>query len=322
MKTLRFSTYRLFAIVSFASICGCGVAGTGSTSSVPLAAPKTDANPATGSSGDLLYVGNTSGYIAVFSYPSLQQVQTLHPYKNYAIGASNANDGDMCFVAGEVDLWHRGSTTYTKLPSSKRDQFSDCAFDPTTNNIAGSLLEGKGPAVIAVYSSPSSNPTYYSDSKMNRGADFTAYDGNGNLFVDGQGVGGQVLDELPKGTSTLVEIALDKNIVLGSLTWDGTYITTRNNEKFYRLSFSGSEATVVGRSVLKEAFNAPADGYEIENGVAIGKAEIPNGERVGLWNYPAGGKPSHVLKVHGLTGAAISAIALSLTPSIQARPRE
>ena len=63
-------------------------------------------------------------------------------------------------------------------------------MDPTTGNLAvtsyaGQRLGKHGSA--AIYTNASGNPQVYTDAKLFY-YDFCTYDGNGNLFIDGQDV--------------------------------------------------------------------------------------------------------------------------------------
>jgi hypothetical protein len=86
--------------------------------------------------------------------------------------------------------------------------------------------------------SPIRNSVYYS----------CGYDSQGDLFIDGTTTSGSVeFAELPIGSSTFTNIALDKTLGdTGAVQWDGTYITVDDASAIYRLSISGSTGTVVG----------------------------------------------------------------------------
>jgi|HubBroStandDraft_5_1064220.scaffolds.fasta_scaffold00651_2 hypothetical protein len=314
MVTFALRSYALSVGIACVVLAGCGGAGT--TASMSPAVTQNGARRATSSGGDLLYVANTAGSIYLYSYPALQQVQTLDPNVGYYIAGSNPNDGDMCFVSADIVLWHHGGSTWFARLQELSDSvyFTDCTFDPTTNHVAAGLFHGNNGAVVAVYTDLSGSPTLYSDSNMTYGANFLAYDASGNLFVHGAGAKGQLLDELAKGSSNLVELHLAPHPNFGSLAWDGSHMTARDKARFYRLKVARTKVTTLGKTVLGELFPNPNDGYQIENDVLIGKAKIGHGERVGFWSYPAGGKPSATLQIQ-LGGARIDAIALSVAPT-------
>jgi hypothetical protein len=222
-----------------------------------------------------------------------------------------------------MEIYHHGTGQpfETLRPDTNDIFFSDCAFDPTTDNMAASLRSySYQQPILSVFSSPSSAVSY-SDPNMGS-ALFVAYDANGNLFVDGYHTraSGWVLDELPKGSNALVELSLSKQISpLLSLQFDGTYMTVMDSTTIYRLSVSGSTATVVGETPLKHVERGHlSTSFEIADGTVIGIAHKfhGNGNSIALWHYPEGGQPFKHVKARN-----IAAFALSVAPT-QSRIRK
>jgi hypothetical protein len=319
MDSLRLGRQTLGYVVSLALLIGlaailAGCGGAGTTASVPPALTQSAAHHATSSSGDLLYVTTDGlGTLQVLSYPALQVVETLSSV-GFSAGASNLSNGDVCLSNNIIESYHHGAKSpfeTLKPPGTLTDEtsFTDCAFDPTTGNAAGSLWNEEEccEPVVAVYKSPS-NPVLYSDPNM-AWASFLAYDNTGNLFFDGVGVNYQyMLDELPKGSSKPIELAINKQIgPMLSLAWDGEYITVMDSSTIYRLSVSGSTATVVGHTTLEKLPKGHySNAYEIVDGVVIGIAKYGRGSYLALWHYPSGGKPYEHIHERRLNGTVLS----------------
>lgn len=291
-------------------LAGCGAAGT----TVPLGAmTQSREHKASSSSGDLLYVAKDT--LDTYSYPGLQQEQKFKYVRGYIDAGSNVSNGDICFVAlGVMGIYHYGTSQPFEdfRPVGTIDSgFTDCAFDPTTGNIAASLSSDHHQPILNILS-PSSKGVSYSDPNMDA-AWFVAYDANGNLFVDGDGrTSGWLLDELPKGNNALVELSLSKQIgPMLSLQWDGTYMTVMDSTTIYRLSVSGSTATVIGQTPLNHVEKGHWNtSFEISSGTVIGIAHKGNGQSLALWHYPKGGNPYKQVRTR-----SVGAFALSVAPT-------
>lgn len=313
MERLRVGRPVSGALVAMAMLAGCGG---GSTGSVPTAMTPSIARHATSSSGDLLYVARSK--FETYRFPELRQDQKFAVVHGDVDAGSNLSSGDVCFAASlTMDVYHHGTgQPFEELrPFGTRDSFfTDCAFDPTTDNIAASISSYDHQPLLEVFSS-SSNGVSYSDPNMQE-AGFVAYDASGNVFVDGYQTrtSGWLLDELPKGGGALIELSLSKQISpLLSLEWDGTYMTVMDFTTIYRLSVSGSTATVVGETLLKHVERGHVNtSFEIANGTVIGIAHNykEKGPSIALWHYPEGGEPYKHVKTRD-----VAAFALSVAPT-------
>lgn len=77
---------------------------------------------------------------------------------------------------------------------------------------------------------------------------FCTFDNQGDLFILGTSPSRAVLAELPKGSSTFVDIAVNAVVrAPAQVQWDGQYLALAElgNRVLYRLSVSGSTARVV-----------------------------------------------------------------------------
>ena len=203
--------FRLFWRAAFGICLAALLAACESQSIGPKVLPgeATTQGPASetpGSNGDLLYVV-LGHYLSIYSFPDLRRIKIAHtPF--LGMGHSNPNNGDMCFAnLRTVRVIKHGAThpyaTIKKPPSSPVSV--DCAFDPTTDDLAITYDKYLGQRYVAIYSEPyDGSPTIHADTGM-KAVKYAAYDADGDLFVDGQRVDGCecLLDELPKGSSEL-----------------------------------------------------------------------------------------------------------------------
>jgi hypothetical protein len=209
-----------------------------------------------------------------------------------------------------VFQYKRGATSPFRVLGGLRGVTNGCAVDPTTGTLA--ITNDFGSPRIAEVSFFKKNhgthtnvelPTTYS------GAIRCAYDDRGNLFV-GANVAGQTphfaLLELPKNKKQFVEITLDETFSefgSGGILWDGTYLDIADFEKnvIYQFAIAGRKGTtksaitlqrsynmgqffVEGSTLIVPAFSTPSDGSP------------PGPGLVNLYNYPAGGKKTGVIR--------------------------
>jgi hypothetical protein len=181
-----------------------------------------------------------------------------------------------------------------------------------------------GTTSVAIYPYAEGTPTTYSVADK---AIFCGYDDNGNLFVDGYlGRGGGVsFSELPQGASSFSEVSVSPGISGGpwQVQWDGTYITVEadgvaGGAAVYRVNVSGSSGTIVGETKFK-GFNGLAQQSWIAGSqilMPVGRRSIgPRTPQLGVWKYPAGGKPTATLKAVAGKSGDIYGVTISVAGS-------
>jgi hypothetical protein len=287
--------------VTFSLLGGCGV------SQPPIGGPAPNRAIAqrsvpSASSDDLLYAVSHLGRgsaILMLTYPDGKRVGALRRDIGLYL-CSDESNGNVFFPSNTriFEYAHGGTKPIATLsaPSSDYD-FEGCAVDPTTGNLAVTTVNL---SAVLVYPAGQDTPALYYGSK---GSSFTycGYDSEGNLFVDGSLNGALLLDELPKGGSSLEQITLSlPDTIPGPVQWDGTEVTIENPEPpiIYRIQVSGSVGTVVGTTKLRNQTKTKRVPYSrtwIEGDTVITSTGRGN-KRIGLWRYPAGGKPLRVLK--------------------------
>lgn len=296
------SAFRGPAIVLMAVFVLAGCGGTGTA--VPLGAmTQSQAHQASGSSGDLLYVV-LGHYLSIYSYPHVKRLKIIDTGTWLGIwGASNPNTGDMCFDNyGQVILYAHGATQpYLTIAQPPSAETFDCAFDPTTNNLAITYNGGSDNSWVSVYSSPyDGSPTEYSDPGMTY-IQWAAYDATGDLFVDGENAsGGEILvDELPKGSSSFIELKPNQELApIGPLQWDGRYLTMTVQNVIYRFTVSGSGLKVIGKTAYDHL--PESDTFTILGSTAFGRGlhdGRSGGRHLGFWRYPNGRKPFNLIRI-------------------------
>ena len=148
-----------------------------------------------------------------------------------------------------------------------------------------------------------------------------AYDGSGNLFLDGALTNGYpFLQELPNGSSSFETINIPASIddCCLQLRWDGSYLAAgsiyrqrgRHNPRqtiLNRLKITGSKATVIGTVKLAFQQHASAPQFWIQGGTVVEPSNQKYSSHVEYFKYPEG-KMTKRFKVDKSTlwGATVS----------------
>lgn len=295
-------TSSVLLMLAASTLVGCG-SNSGSQTNIltgyiqrsATSAAKAPSGSSRSSSSDLIYIAGVNASYVV-SYGEGKLVGTI---SSGAVGACSDKSGNVFLVEGNqvAEYAHGGTTPIKSLNLGSSAAGSSCSVDPTTGNLAVTLANGSSPEV-AVFQSASGPPTTYDDPQ---GVGFCGYDDQGDLFVDGFGSNGIAIAELPKGGSSLTEVNLDK-VLQGNpwqVQWAGSYLAVESvygkNGTIYRLSISGSSATLVGKTKLTGARH-PRASWINGNRILVPYGPRRNGSsKVGFWRYPVGGRASRVI---------------------------
>lgn len=269
------------------------------------------AHRASGSSADLLYVLGSKDHankweLDGFTFPGMQKVTKVH-LKAPAQALCSDGDGNMFIPQHEAikEYTHNGQGPIATL-SDPGYSGRDCSVDSLSGNLAVTNTTGQQsvPGNVVIYRDATGQPTTYSDPKIIY-YQYCTYDSSGNLFVVGLSQSGNILAELPKGSDTFVNITVDKSFYAGPVHWDGTDLVLQAyGTSLYRVSVSGSTGTVVGVTTLKDAPRRGINNFLIYEGYLAA-----TGWKLGLWQYPKGGRPLQLFQVthiHHLYGITIS----------------
>jgi hypothetical protein len=144
-----------------------------------------------------------------------------------------------------------------------------------------------------------------------------AYDGNGNLFVDGNREPnkhsqiGFKLGELPRGQTKFRTFSVGSGYDFwGQVQWDGKYVDVSAYEYILRFAIHGRKAVAVGSLNLHDL--KYINGYWIQGSKVIatnrfGMSQYPLAL---IYRYPKGGKP-----IRTIAGQPGSGVTVSVAPS-------
>jgi hypothetical protein len=257
---------------------------------------------------DLLYVGTLGKGLSMYTYPEGKLVGVVE----------NANfsrlAGECIDASGDVFVTNLGNNEIFEYPHGSKKLAQtldaptgyngiDCSVDPTTGNLAVSLLHGRGDRAggVAIYPRAQGSPQLYTTPNIH-GYFFCGYDDEGNLFIDGRPPTGTFhLAELPAGSSKFVDITLNEKIgVPGSVLWHGKYLAVGDQyaADVYEFRIRGSHGTLVNTTPLNGIKPHLADrAFWIQGKrivVATRSKAYPQGA-VDFFAYPAGGNATKIV---------------------------
>ena len=280
-------------VVGLAMLAACGTQSGGLPQGI--SAQNNAPRGASGSSGALVYV-NMNRETYVLTYPGLSVVAKIPGFWGEDV-ASDPNNGNV--FLGSSEFAHGATKPFARLSLASGEEVSGAAFDPTTDNIAFTVYNMQRQVWVSVYQTLYSTPTNYYDSQM-EGVGKLGYDGQGNLFVIASGSSGLFIAELPKGSSSFINFPFNQALAGASdIGWDGRYLVIRTGGILNRVSVSSSVMTIVGKTTLQAAYHPWWHTFWIYGDYAIGSHLGPkrhNGEWLGLWNYPKGGRAAKIDK--------------------------
>ncbi len=249
----------------------------------------------------LLYVSDAepgAGTVYVFTYPRLKLAGVLTGF-GQPLGecADAAGDVWIADYSNEqiVEYAHGASSPTSTLDDANRRPYS-CAVDPKSGDLAVADIFGPsdGPGGLSIYKVAKGRAHFYSGRSVYK-AYFDAYDGNGNVYVDG-------LSQLYYGKFAIARfdgkrftpIALNHAIadpgglaVLGSQLNVGDQAYGAN--VVYQFAVNGSKGTLVGTTPLTGATDIRQ--YAISgNSLVAGNGAYQSASGM-VFDYPAGGSP-------------------------------
>jgi hypothetical protein len=324
IKTLRLVRVALCMSVAAVMLAGCG--GSQPPTSTPGVMPQSRTIAAQAARGGswqpgkakstLLYATGGCSGVCVITYPSGSVVGSISA-PAFQDCANSSRDVFVTAYPSELhsevlEYAHGGTTPIATLTIPGDSIAGGCAVDPTTGNLA--VVYGcpdcGGPAV-AIFPNSQGTPTIYEGGFT---FSFCAYDNSGNLFIDGFSLtnGKDVgFAELAKGSQSLSYIAAPQSLrgtgYPWQMQWDGKYMTYEAagsaqsswGVTIYRLAFAGSTATVVGQTHFRGVTRSVGQSWIQGNKVFIPYGVRGNGishPKIGVWRYPAGGKPIEIFK--------------------------
>jgi hypothetical protein len=339
MKRLGLSRYALAIGAASALLAGCGGSQPpiGAPGAMPQsrAAARRDAHakswmlPGTADQ-DLLYISNQQGEVYVYTYPQGQPVGTLELGADSAGECSDSSGNVFLTTASDsggtvYEYAHGGTSPIASL--SDPGLANACSIDPATGDLAVSnYVDHTNPynpyyGSVAIYAGAQGNPTMYYPQQSIQFI-FCGYNDKGTLYLTAYTQSSTLpqLIRLASGSSSFELISVNEKIYDGfgfkpSVQWDGKHITVSSAKdprsgpvSVYHLRISGSDATVIGTTQLKNRRNHHTGQSWIQGSTIVG-IDYKGGSDVSIWSYPKGGKPSHTItKVggRGLWGVTVS----------------
>lgn len=277
-------------------------------------------------SGDLLYVSDSRNRdVRVYTYPRGKLVGTLTGFASPE-GMCVDKTGDVWITdrtGFDVIEYAHGGTNPIATLNLPNEVTEDCSVDPTTGNLAVVNYCKvnqppncvNSPGSVAIYQQAKGYPTFYKNPPMAT-MFYGAFDDRGNFFVDGQSyVDNFEFAELPNGSDKFTTFILDRVIYFpGGIQWDGKHVVLGDQEagnkitsSIHQIQTNGNRASVIGTTPLGGAGEVSA--FWLQGSTIIGpnlRLGSPSDTR--FWNYPAGGKPTKVIKggLASPTGAVVS----------------
>jgi hypothetical protein len=316
----------LVVLTSLAVLSGCGGPQTGPTA-IPAAATGSQAGTQKmpGSSGDLLYVSDGKKNIRVFTFPQGDLVQTLTDVNQPRAQCSDRKGNVFISAWGQpgslVKYAHGGSAIVGVLHFNNFDNAVACSVDSMTGNVAA-VTEGNGQGNVYVFAGGQGSSTEYQDSLIEEYSS-CAYDRHGNLYIDGKDPFADfALAVMPKGSDQFTNVSVNATIENDAyLQWDKRYLLISAGSKagavVYQVRVNGSTGTVVRATSLLQSAGAYT-WVRGNTGIAVyaKKRWQRKFQAIGLWAYPAGGKPAQIISSsHFSTKSNITGFTISAAPS-------
>jgi hypothetical protein len=255
------------------------------------------------SRADLLYVTDSHDNDAyVISLPSGKLVGKLTGF-NQPLGECLDRNADVFIVDAqdsEIRAYRHNARSAFRVLNDHPWIPVGCAIDPTTGNLTVANCCGQSAdGSLAIYPRAQGSPKYYQEPGI-KAYWYCAYDSQGNLFVSALGntsYNYQLL-EIPHGGSGFVHVTLHPSItgdVSLPLFWDGTYLAIAGTKPgtIYQFKISGSSGTRVHIIKLDGVTGVGEFWIQASGTSQILYATIVQNSivSVGVYHYPAGGKP-------------------------------
>jgi DNA-binding beta-propeller fold protein YncE len=282
-------------------------------------------------SEDLLYVTSPNdSAVFIYAYPKDKFVGEITGFTKDPYGACVDKLGDVYVlettVPTIVEYAHGDNTPLRTMFVPEGDEPLACAVDPSSGDLAvtnaDNVTESRrhGNSTILLYKHAKGKPKLIYDRGFGLGAGavgFDVYDSAGNLFVDGDG--DQIrLDELPKGSSNLENIAVSGTLIYqpGGMQWSGKYLSIIDSECGqqrtscdFQLQVSSSGATIgnsISLSGSVQVYQPWISGHTLIAPDIYRQCGGSQGGCVDLYQYPKGGRPTAPFPVATAFSAVVS----------------
>jgi hypothetical protein len=248
--------------------------------------------------------------IFALSYATGKLVGTITSLSS-PFGLCSDRSGDLFVTdASEiVEYAHAGTVPIATVHSDGAD-FTNCAVDSVTGNLAATMFEQNS---VAIFKHARGSPTIVLTHNGQGGS--CTYDAKGDLFVDeGNRYYGTSIEELPAKQSSFVTIASDINANFDTLqSYGGDLLLDVADIQQYRVS--GQNATLVGVVKLAggDSFrDLGGNQFVVKDGLVIAPFGFnpwrPTAFLLGFWKYPSG---TFVKAFGGMGNGCLYGVAIS-----------
>jgi len=312
MRILNFGACALTSCAAAAFLAGCS--GSPSMNLAAGTMPQARMKGAT-QSQDLLYVQGQAS-VSILTYPGGAKIGTLglittQGYCTDAAGDVFIAQIDSSNASSTIYEYASGGTTPIATLSDPGSAFG-CAVDPATGNLAVTNYADHNNRFdngdLAIYQSATGTPAIYYNSSFTRYM-YCSYDDKGNLYATADAGEQPNLVGLARGSSSIEPITMRQgfsgdSVFYPSVAWDGKYITVSSVSKLghghtgqsrfaiYRVKIKGRNAKVVGATILHVGFRNQHLGQVWIRGGTLLAPYQHDGQWIGVWPYPKGGKPT------------------------------
>ena len=235
----------------------------------------------------ILYVSYFYGNdVLAYTYPGGQNVGMITGIPDaQGLCTSKESGGNWWVVAtgaNEVLEFAHGGTTPLFTINTMDDQPGSCAVDPTTGNLAVTMLTT---SKVMIYKSGSIGGTSYMTPFE---PFFSGYDTNGNLYIDGSG---SSVARLRHGATSWQPITLNQSFVFpGGVQWHNGDLAVgdQDTSNVYEYKIRGMDGTLQGTTPLD---GGGAGGFWIQGEQLIAGYQ----GNIGIWSFPTGGSPTQTI---------------------------
>lgn len=312
----------ILGVVLIAALTACGDIGQLSPRNADVSSDRAGKS---GSKGDLLYVSGVCGGICIYTYPKISYVASITGIESAFLCADSSGDvyATESGPSSQSHIYEFAHGETTPIKTLKDTGFPEgCSVDPTTGNLAVANYFSPGTQFgygdLAIYTNAQGTPSYYKARNISWYY-FCAYDGSGNLLVDGNGPNFAML---AKGGNSLKPVTFSQSVTGGAILWDGQYFDVGEgyigHGTIDRVSISGSSGTVVSQVTLTGKIKwVPGSMPFVLAGNTVSLFYRPPGRNtsyLGYWHFPQGGNPKKIVKHPGhgkLLGDSDYAVAIS-----------
>jgi DNA-binding beta-propeller fold protein YncE len=282
------------ALVLTTAACN-GFGGPGSFGLQPGAASRT--SPAQDEA--LLYVSDVgNNVVRMYSYPQLVAaglIKVRDP-EGLCVDTRTQNVWVVSTAYSKIVEFAHGGTTPIATLADGVEYPQACAVDPLTRNLAVANLDDQGsdPGSVSIYEKARGRAHLYSDPNVYF-VSFVAYDGEGNLFVDGSAQTWPQfrLAELPRGARKFKDLTLSGGRIKtpGGMVYHRGVLAIADQRR--SIIYQTSSGRITGRTQLQGACYV-TQFVTIDKRAIVantcGSARNPTGN-VLIYDYPRGGSP-------------------------------